>query len=150
MHYRIYQKGAFPLIVARAAIDKLLGLDDANWMRRLTEKYAKMMKVTETQSTQVYARRISGTDSQISLLMEIDNSELITELRTTSANMLREMVERDKQRGLIKPEIDPDLVVEMIYTFFVREYFWIGMAEEKFLKRINDAIKIIKEGIAKV
>ncbi|WP_407309486.1 TetR/AcrR family transcriptional regulator [Desulfosporosinus sp. SB140] len=88
--------------------------------------------------------------SQISLLMEIDNSEFITGLRTASANMLREMVERDKQRGLIKPEIDPDLVVEMIYTFFMREYFRIGLAEDKFLKRINDAIKIIKEGIAKV
>ena len=86
--------------------------------------------------------------SQISLLMEIDNSEFITGLRTASANMLREMVERDKQRGLIKPEIDPDLVVEMIYTFLMREYFWIGLAEDKFLQRINDALKIIKEGIA--
>lgn len=88
--------------------------------------------------------------SQISLLMEIDNSEFITGLRTASAKMLREMVERDKRRGLIKPEIDPDLVVEMIYTFFMREYFWIGLAEDMFLKRINGALKIIKEGIAMV
>lgn len=86
--------------------------------------------------------------SQISLLMEIDNSEFITGLRTASAKMLREMVERDKQRGLIKPEIDPDLAVEMIYTFFMREYFWIGLDEDMFLKRIEDVIKMIKEGIA--
>jgi len=38
----------------------------------------------------------------------------------------------------------------MIYTFFMREYFWIELAEDMFLKRINGAIKIIKEGIAKV
>ena len=88
--------------------------------------------------------------SEISLLMEIDNSEFITGLRTAAASKLREMVERDKQRGLIKPEIDPELVVEMIYSFLMREYFWIGLAEDKFLQRINDVIKIIKEGIAKV
>ncbi|MCL4517225.1 MAG: TetR/AcrR family transcriptional regulator [Firmicutes bacterium] len=86
--------------------------------------------------------------SQISLLMEIDNSEFIIRLRTASANELRKMVERDKQRGLIKPEIDPDLVVEMIYSFIIKEYFWIGLGEDMFLKRINDIIKIIKEGIA--
>ncbi|WP_434509771.1 TetR/AcrR family transcriptional regulator [Desulfitobacterium sp. AusDCA] len=88
--------------------------------------------------------------SQISMLMEIDNSEFITRLRTSAAKVLREMVERDKQRGLIKPEIDPDLVVEMIYTFYIKEYFWIGLDEEVFLKRIKDVLKMIKEGIANV
>lgn len=86
--------------------------------------------------------------SQISLLMEIDNSEFITKLRTASAQGLREMIERDKERGRIKPEIDSDLIVEMIYALILKEYFWTGLDEEMFLKKLDDIIKIIKEGLA--
>ncbi|HEX3045471.1 MAG TPA: TetR/AcrR family transcriptional regulator, partial [Bacillota bacterium] len=89
-----------------------------------------------------------GQYNRINMLMELDNSEFITKLRTASAEGVREMVERDKQRGLIKPEVDSALVVDMIYTLISREFFRTGFDEELFLKRITDVIHIIKEGIA--
>lgn len=85
---------------------------------------------------------------QISMLMEIDNSEFITRLRASTLKVLRDLIERDKERGLIKPEIDSDLVVDAIYTLMLREYFWIGLDENMFFKKLGDVIKIIKDGVA--
>ncbi len=42
---------------------------------------------------------------QIGMLMELDNSPVISSLRAASAIGLRELIERDKERGLIKPEV---------------------------------------------
>ncbi|HHW41358.1 MAG TPA: TetR/AcrR family transcriptional regulator [Syntrophomonadaceae bacterium] len=86
--------------------------------------------------------------SKIGMLMEIDNSEFITGLRTASLKSLRELIERDKERGLIKPDVDSDLVADMIYTLIWKQYSLTGLDEDKFFKRINDGIKIIREGIA--
>ena len=85
--------------------------------------------------------------SQISMLMEIDNSEFIVNLRADSSKGLREMIERDKERGYIKPGIDSDLIVDMISSLIMKEYYWIGLDESLFLKKINDVISIIKDGI---
>lgn len=87
--------------------------------------------------------------SQISMLMEIDNSGFIANLRATSAKELKDVVERDKGRGLIRREIDSDLIVEMIYTLIIKEGFWIGLDRETFLRKISDVITVIKDGIAR-
>ncbi len=92
--------------------------------------------------------RIKPEYTEIGMLMEIDNSEFITNLRAASAKKLRKMIERDKERGLIKPETDADLVFDLIYTFTIQEYFRTGSDEKLFLKRLNDAFKMLKEGIA--
>jgi hypothetical protein len=63
------------------------------------------------------------------------------------AEGVREMVERDKQRGLIKLEVDSVLVVDMIYTLISREFLRTGFDEDLFIKRITHVIQIIKEGI---
>ncbi len=94
--------------------------------------------------------RLRPEYSQIGMLMEIDNSEFITRLRTSSLKVLRDLIERDKERCLIKPDIDSDLVADMIYTLLLKEYFWIGLNEVMFLKKLGDVIKIIKHGIATV
>jgi len=88
--------------------------------------------------------------SQISMLMEIDNSELITKLRAASFEGLLRMIERDKERGLIRAEIDDDLVADMMYTLIWKQFSLFGFDENVFLKKINDGLKIIKEGIASV
>ncbi|MDI6706012.1 MAG: TetR/AcrR family transcriptional regulator [Bacillota bacterium] len=91
--------------------------------------------------------------NRIGMLMEMDDSEFIAKLRAISIEgfaKLKGMIERDKQRGLIKPEIDSDLIVDMIYTLmmhFLKEYYRAG-SDEDMLKRASDIIKIIKEGIA--
>lgn len=86
--------------------------------------------------------------AKISRLMEMDDSEFITKIRAASAEGLRQIIERDKKRGLIKPEIDSGLLVEMLYTLMVKEYFWTGLDEGRFLKRLQDIIDIIKKGVA--
>lgn len=88
--------------------------------------------------------------SQISMLMEIDTSEFITKLRAASFEGLLKMIERDRERGLIRPEVDADLVADMIYTLIWKQFSLFGFDENMFLKKINDGLKIIKEGIASV
>jgi AcrR family transcriptional regulator len=86
--------------------------------------------------------------NQIGMLMEIDNSEFIAKLRAISFEGLRNLIERDKERGLIKSGIDSDLVIEMIYGLIWKQFSLIGFDKDMFLKRINDGMAIIKSGIA--
>jgi len=85
--------------------------------------------------------------SRIGMLMDLDDSEFITRLRMDSAKGLRDMVERDKSRGFIRPEIDSDLVVDIIYALILKEYSWAGMDERVFTKRLNDVIEIVRKGL---
>ncbi|KPU44352.1 putative HTH-type transcriptional regulator YxaF [Oxobacter pfennigii] len=85
---------------------------------------------------------------EAAMLMEIDNSEFIKKIRKTSTDRYVKMLESDKERGLIKPEVDSELVINMISTFNLNEYFRNGSDKERYLKNLDDAIKIIKEGIA--
>lgn len=62
----------------------------------------------------------------------------------------RAMIAGDKERGLIRPEIDADLVADMIYSLIWKQFSLFGCDENMFLKKINDGLKIIKEGIASV
>jgi len=57
------------------------------------------------------------------------------------------MVERDKGRGIIRPEIDSGLVVDIIYALILKEYSWAGLDEEVFTKRLNDVIEIVRKGL---
>lgn len=85
---------------------------------------------------------------EAAMLMEIDDSEFIKNIRNTSSNKYVKMLERDKERGLIKPEVDSELVINMISTFSLNEFFRNGADKERYFKNLNDAIKVIKEGIA--
>jgi AcrR family transcriptional regulator len=88
--------------------------------------------------------------SQISMLMEIDTSEFITKLRADSFEGLIKRIERDKECGLIRPEIDADLVADMMYTLIWKQFSLFGFNKSLFLKKINDGFKIIKAGITGV
>lgn len=93
--------------------------------------------------------------NRVGLLMEFDDSGFIAkfrELSTEGLAIIKGMVERDKQRGLIKQEIDTDLVVEMMYTLnmnLLKDIYRDG-TEEDLLKRLADMYDIIKGGIARV
>ncbi|HEX7714381.1 MAG TPA: TetR/AcrR family transcriptional regulator [Bacillota bacterium] len=86
---------------------------------------------------------------QIAILMEIDNSEFIAKIRSSLSESFGKLVERDKERGLIKPDVDSDLVGDMIYTLIWKQFYLAGSDEELFYKRLTEGINIIKEGIAK-
>lgn len=85
---------------------------------------------------------------EVAMLMEIDDSEFIKKIHKSSSNRYVKMVEHDKERGLIKPEVDSELVINMISTFSLHEYYRNGSDKERYLKNLGDAIKIIREGVA--
>lgn len=62
----------------------------------------------------------------IYIYQELDNCEFITKLRAASFEGLLKMIERDKERGLIRPEIDDDLVANMIYTLIWKQFSLFG------------------------
>lgn len=86
--------------------------------------------------------------SQISMLMEIDTSAFIAELRAASFEGLIKMIERDKERGLIRTDADAALVADMIYSLIWKQFSLFGCDENVFLKKIDDGLAIIKQGIA--
>lgn len=92
---------------------------------------------------------------RVGLLMELDDSQFIIKLREMAAEGMKNLIiliERDKQRGLIKPEVDSKLVVEMLYTLnmnLLMNDFKSGQ-EENMEKRFTDMVEIIRGGIARV
>lgn len=85
--------------------------------------------------------------AQIVLLQEMDDSEFIRKLRRGSTKRWKEIIERDKERGIIKPEIDADIMLDMFYHFVLLNYYRVGLDEEKFLAALDKAIKIMQEGV---
>ena len=85
--------------------------------------------------------------NNVGLLMDIDFSDVAVELRTMANESLKKLIERDKQRGLIRPEVDTEMIVEMIATLIVKEYFKTGHNKDLYLKKVNEIINIIKGGI---
>ena len=85
---------------------------------------------------------------EAAMLMELDDSEFIVKIRRSSTEKYIKLIERDQGRGLIKPEVDPELVANMISIFNFNECFRNGSDQERYLKNLGDALKIIKDGVA--
>ncbi len=91
---------------------------------------------------------------RVGLLMELDDSRFIHKLQAMAAEGLKSLsnlIERDKRRGLIKPEVDSQLVVEMLYTLnmnLLMKDFMSGL-EENMEKRFINMVEIIRGGIAR-
>lgn len=86
--------------------------------------------------------------AKIGALTVVDNSEFILQLLKTSNERYIEIIERDKQLGLIKPVVDSEVVIKMIYIFVFNEYLYSGYDESRYLEKVKAAIQMIKEGIA--
>lgn len=86
--------------------------------------------------------------AQIVLLQEMDDNEFIRKLRGDSAKRWKDIIERDKERGLIKPEIDADVMLDMFYNFVLLNYYRVGLDEEKYFTTLDKAIKIMREGVS--
>ncbi|HYE82090.1 MAG TPA: TetR/AcrR family transcriptional regulator [Clostridia bacterium] len=86
---------------------------------------------------------------KISAFMEIDDSEFIAKLRASFSERFVKYIERDKERGLIKPEIDSYLAADMVYTFIWKQSSLLVSDQETFFKKYSEGIKIFKEGIGK-
>ncbi|MGI6143010.1 MAG: TetR/AcrR family transcriptional regulator [bacterium] len=90
--------------------------------------------------------------NRIFMLMEFDDCEFIGKLRELSVEglaLLRRLLERDQQRGLVRPDVDPGFVIEIVYQlmlYVIKEYYQKG-SEELMLAKVENIFKIIKEGI---
>lgn len=93
--------------------------------------------------------KIKPEYGRIFMLMEMDDSEFIRTLRADAIKGWREIIEKDKECGLIKPEINTDVVLDLFYTFTLLEYYRIGLNEKAYFMRLDEAIKIMKKGIAR-
>lgn len=85
---------------------------------------------------------------RIGLLMWNDHSEFIARYRITTLEWIRKYIDRDKERGLIKPEADSQLVADMLITLILNENFFAGLDEDKYFRKLNGVMKILKEGVA--
>lgn len=90
--------------------------------------------------------------NQLGLLMEMDDNEFINKLKGISNQYfarLSALIERDKERGLIKQDVNSELVVDMIYTInmhFIKDYYKSGDVEVM-LNKVDEVMKILKDGI---
>ncbi|MDP4110306.1 MAG: TetR/AcrR family transcriptional regulator [Bacillota bacterium] len=85
---------------------------------------------------------------RIGMLMYADDLDFIVRIRNELINEVRKLIERDKKRGVIRPDADSDLIVDLIYSLFLYEYFSSGFDEKLYFAKMKEAIKIIREGIA--
>ena len=85
--------------------------------------------------------------AQIAIFQEMDDSEFIRKLRGDSTKHWKQIIERDKKRGVIKPEIDADVMIDMFYNFVLMNFYKVGLDEDKFMTRLDIAIKIMREGV---
>lgn len=86
---------------------------------------------------------------RISTFLEIDDSEFITKLRADTLEKFAELIERDKERGLIKQDVDSRFVADMIYTLIWKQGSHFISDEETFFKRLAEGLGIIRDGIGK-
>jgi Transcriptional regulator len=86
--------------------------------------------------------------SRIGISMWNDNSEFMTGLRAVTIERARQQIDRDKERGFIKPDVDSALVVDIIVTLILNEGFFVGLDKESYIKKLSNVIKIIKEGVS--
>jgi AcrR family transcriptional regulator len=86
---------------------------------------------------------------KIMIYMEIDDSTFIKRLRESLIERFMKLIQRDKERGFINPETDSNLVADMIYTLIWKQASLFLSDEKMFIKKFNNGIKIIKEGIGR-
>lgn len=85
--------------------------------------------------------------NNVGLLVDIDFSDVAVELRTMANENLKKLIERDKEKGLIRLEADTELIADMIATLIVKEYFKTGHSKDLYLRKVSEIINIIKEGV---
>lgn len=91
--------------------------------------------------------------SKIGMLMELDDSEFIAKLTAQfpdAWSRLRGIVERDKELGRIRPDVDSDMVIQILYNqnlHFQKTIYRQGNQDD-LLWQVEELIKIIRGGIA--
>jgi len=94
--------------------------------------------------------------SRIGSLMRLDDSDFILKLKGLADEglaKLASLIERDKARGIIKPDVDSKLVIDLLYnalTAAEMQASYLKGSEEAMLEKLRKVISIVKGGIALV
>jgi AcrR family transcriptional regulator len=80
--------------------------------------------------------------------MELDNNEFIRNIRKKSTEKYIKLIERDKARGIIKPDANAEIIVDMIASFSLNERYRNKSGVEEYLRKLDIVLNIIKEGVA--
>ncbi len=93
-------------------------------------------------------KNIKPEYSEARMRMELDNNEFIRNIRKKSTEKYIKIIERDKERGIIKPDADAEIIVDMIASFSLNERYRNKSGAEEYLRKLDVVINIIKEGVA--
>jgi TetR/AcrR family transcriptional regulator len=78
----------------------------------------------------------------------LDDSDIAVAIRRESSEKFIRLVERDKERGLIKPDVDSRLLIDIISTFSINEFYRNRTNRADYLENLRAAIDLIKNGVA--
>ena len=90
---------------------------------------------------------------RIGMLMLTDDSDFIGKLRDLSEQgfqMFKDLVVRDQNKELIKKDVDPTIVIDLIYSanLYLSKSLQNDLSEPELLKRLHQMLTIIKHGIS--
>jgi AcrR family transcriptional regulator len=69
------------------------------------------------------------------------------ELQEDHKRMAAKLFERDKERGLIREDVDAEAVIDMVYILSKETFLAIGLDADAYQKKMDAFIKVIREGI---
>jgi len=106
-----------------------------------------MIRITELSFRQA---NIDQRYTMLALLILLDDSEFVKQIRNRAASDRKTvaLLERDKNRGLINPETNCELVASIISAFSLLQFRKCGSDTEKYLQSLSEAIKVIRKGVS--
>jgi TetR/AcrR family transcriptional regulator len=111
---------------------------DANFFEVIQHTNREVLKLKNIKPEYIEAR----------MRMELDNNEFIRNIRKKSTEKYIKIIECDKERGIIKPDADAEIIVDMIASFSLNERYRNKSGAEEYLRKLDVVINIIKEGVA--
>ncbi|HZK24709.1 MAG TPA: TetR/AcrR family transcriptional regulator [Oscillospiraceae bacterium] len=144
------KKDIYLYMLTEIGKEKLAVIDQARQQQPDDDFFAALLHITEAALTWAHAM---PQYNQIGMRMILDESEFIIKLRELSPQavaQLTSLIARDQQRGVIKSEVKPELIIEMITAlmlYCLKEYYQ-SADYEGMLKQATEIYAIIKHGIA--
>lgn len=89
---------------------------------------------------------------QISFLQSRDKSQFVRqffEISEAQRQVVIQLFERDKQRGIIREDVDSSLIIDMVHILSKELFFNVGMDGEAYIKKIEAVIETIRKGIGR-
>jgi AcrR family transcriptional regulator len=87
---------------------------------------------------------------RITLLQSRDKTHFVRqffELSDAQRHNAVQLFVRDKQRGIVREDVDSSLVIDMVYALSKDLFYEAGMDSEVYIKKMETVIAIIRKGI---